>query len=1568
MPLETYSIEISANIKKFVEAINSANRSMSGFAKSANEKVKDINSAIQDMGKIFKKSAYETTESLSSMKDVLVKVADITGVTSEEFRKIASAITKTKVYSMDLVSAVDRMIKYIKEQGESLGLTRKEQEKLIGALMESREHMVIQSRLLGRWETLNKALYSSILLISKSIIVTGGFVWGIKLTVESMKGLIRQTALVHANTGILYDSLKWLSDALRMSSEQFKALMGVAAGAASQVRALGITMSERGVGWALSYFATGTARVFTNIEKLTLETVKSKDAFLGWGEVVTKGTELTESLGRRLHPLIKRFSDFYVAIYRVIKLKVVPFFQGLIVSGGKLHAIIMVLTKAFKALGIGALGLTGTLGGLSKAMYIALESSHAFHMGVFALIKRFSAFVMAATGVMVALKSLSWGIGKVNETLGRGIEKAERFISIALVGMISAITAVNVVIGTFLERFGKKMLGYIGKAVGAYLHMERAQFRLNTEIEMMSATVKEANEKIDQWNKFIREMAVTTIYSREELTAAIAKVYELGRAVGLTDAQIMEIVKRTLDLSIITGDLHDTVWRVIAAFRGMGSMALVLGLRLRATDVEQTKYVKSLGKTWGQLTTLEKTQAIYLALLEQTDKIQGRATETTNRFYGAVMSLSASFSEMMTIAGQVITEAFKPFVAWLSKMIREVVLATGVMSKLNSFMILVTGIALVLIGKFIKLSMVIAGVVFASKALTYILSEVRIKGMLVGDILTVIAEKLGVAGLRFRTTTDLIKGLLVITKQMIKVGWVVFLTFIGKLIARFVVLIPKILAVGAVLAGLALALVGISKRAKELGIDLGFVSAIVGKFADGLSALSRLIREYVIPIFHAVGDALARWFIAPFFIAGTVALEAVRLVIGAMELLVEFVADRLKDFGDLYLWMSRKAEESWIAKKFAPTLKEIGEGVIYIGEKFGELRKPMGEAGKYFTQMRDWWVDFFTPFYTESGWLLDSIKDIVGSIKSWIGHTSGLTEEQEKLLGELVRLREELKLKNKELRTGEKLYAGYTLAELENMKQKLATTKATEELRRVLGEVIQLIRANRRELRRVEAEKMYKDSIEAIGKAQRDLEDRFGKLRLAMKATDDQGKLSYELSSKLIDIERKHSETIRKLEERSQKLAEQLAKNVGQLREVEFAQFAAEKAVGIYIPALKDLRDMTKELTDIEEEYMKAITGTTESRFKSTIVAVEQRMKEKELEVQMLKLIRRQMDMNGQSKEHIRLVETMIGEMTKQIDTFRMNWEAVRRNLELYGRVEEAVADLERQTELYRYGIVDASRVIDSYNKYQREMNYLLSMGKIEEEEYQLAIAKATATLKDAGIMTESYSAGLLEAMGYSRSFRDMVVAASYDVLVAIRDNIVALAMHPLVKKLGETEMTWKKVLKEMLKSLGLFLVELAIKLAIYKAMIALLGEEMEKVGQKTKKTGEETKWYVTLLEELGTLIAAFGPAIAAAFGGGGGGGGGHSPEITGLQRGAIITTPTLAMIAEEGRPEAVIPLDRGAVPVRMEEPTFAPRVEININAIDTQTGYAFLMRNRGAIVDAIEEARRVTKYYEVRP
>ena len=123
----------------------------------------------------------------------------------------------------------------------------------------------------------------------------------------------------------------------------------------------------------------------------------------------------------------------------------------------------------------------------------------------------------------------------------------------------------------------------------------------------------------------------------------------------------------------------------------------------------------------------------------------------------------------------------------------------------------------------------------------------------------------------------------------------------------------------------------------------------------------------------------------------------------------------------------------------------------------------------------------------------------------------------------------------------------------------------------------------------------------------------------------------------------------------------------------------------------------------------------------------------------------------------------------------------------------------------------------------------------------------------------------------------------------------------------------------------------------------------------------------------VGPIVDALTGATSGIGGGGGfdisklfgsisGGGGGGFGDIFGnigsffsdiwpFAEGGIVTSPMMGLVGEAG-PEAIIPLDK-----LDDMKSGAPTVNFTINAIDTQTGVEFLMKNKPQIVGMIQQA-----------
>lgn len=131
----------------------------------------------------------------------------------------------------------------------------------------------------------------------------------------------------------------------------------------------------------------------------------------------------------------------------------------------------------------------------------------------------------------------------------------------------------------------------------------------------------------------------------------------------------------------------------------------------------------------------------------------------------------------------------------------------------------------------------------------------------------------------------------------------------------------------------------------------------------------------------------------------------------------------------------------------------------------------------------------------------------------------------------------------------------------------------------------------------------------------------------------------------------------------------------------------------------------------------------------------------------------------------------------------------------------------------------------------------------------------------------------------------------------------------------------------------------------IGRAFRRLLADMVAQAIMRTKVMQAITAWLFPIPTPTPTGGGAGGGAGATGGWSRGGILPGHFASIQQMQAGGIYTRPTLGLIGEQYRPEAVIPLQRGAVPVELRGGASQVDVSINVYAIDAATGIDYIRR-----------------------
>lgn len=200
--------------------------------------------------------------------------------------------------------------------------------------------------------------------------------------------------------------------------------------------------------------------------------------------------------------------------------------------------------------------------------------------------------------------------------------------------------------------------------IGAYLGFQTVQTILSSMYRVildastanfaLQASTTAANREftntasVAQWKQAIRGLsAELKIYSENELTNAAAKTQDMTKRLGLSYAQMVDVLRRSGEMAAGRGvSFEQSIEDVTGALRGETEAAEKLSLTLGDDMIRAWHEAHNVhGVAFKDLTELEKVQIRLNLFLEQTEASLGRATESTGVLAGAWKELTAVYSD-----------------------------------------------------------------------------------------------------------------------------------------------------------------------------------------------------------------------------------------------------------------------------------------------------------------------------------------------------------------------------------------------------------------------------------------------------------------------------------------------------------------------------------------------------------------------------------------------------------------------------------------------------------------------------------------------------------------------------------------------------------------------------------------------------------------------------------------------------------------------------------------------------------------------------------------------------------
>lgn len=179
---------------------------------------------------------------------------------------------------------------------------------------------------------------------------------------------------------------------------------------------------------------------------------------------------------------------------------------------------------------------------------------------------------------------------------------------------------------------------------------DQAAFNMQTSVAAASRKFGNSVGSVDLWEEAVRRLSgELVIYSDTSLKNAVSRTVDMTKRLGLSKAQMEEVIKRSADLSAGKTDLEGGIERVTAALRGEAEASEYLGLTLNENYVIAWYAAhNATEKAWKDLTDIEKAQIRYNVFLEQTEQFQGRAAKSAYTFGGAMQLVNKEITNAVT--------------------------------------------------------------------------------------------------------------------------------------------------------------------------------------------------------------------------------------------------------------------------------------------------------------------------------------------------------------------------------------------------------------------------------------------------------------------------------------------------------------------------------------------------------------------------------------------------------------------------------------------------------------------------------------------------------------------------------------------------------------------------------------------------------------------------------------------------------------------------------------------------------------------------------------------------------
>ncbi len=225
------------------------------------------------------------------------------------------------------------------------------------------------------------------------------------------------------------------------------------------------------------------------------------------------------------------------------------------------------------------------------------------------------------------------------------------------------------------------VFGKLGKVIaGAFAVSKIVDFGTKclsaaSEVEEMenkfNVVFKNTSKAMDEWAD---SYADAIGRSKTEIKTAISNQSDLMIGMGMSEEVAGDLSKKYTELAYDLASFNNVndataLEAMTKAMFGETEMAKQLGLNLSATTMENSEYVKSLGKKWSAMTQAEKAEAYYQEALKQSVNAIGDAERSSDSYANQLRRTQSKITEFTETVGAYMLPMATNVVTWFGDMV-----------------------------------------------------------------------------------------------------------------------------------------------------------------------------------------------------------------------------------------------------------------------------------------------------------------------------------------------------------------------------------------------------------------------------------------------------------------------------------------------------------------------------------------------------------------------------------------------------------------------------------------------------------------------------------------------------------------------------------------------------------------------------------------------------------------------------------------------------------------------------------------------------------------------------------